>query len=86
MGGDLATYEQAMQPIDAVNYLPHTPPSAVFLQAGEQDTRPSPEDTQEAVAATSDPKKLQMYPTEHDLNAQAKADARAWLTEQLGAG
>jgi predicted esterase len=86
LGGDLAAYEEAMQPIDAINYLPHAAPSAVFMQAGEQDTRPSPEDTQEAFAATSDPKKLQMYDTEHDLNAQAKADARAWLIEQLGAG
>ena len=84
--GDLAAYEEAMQPIDAINYLPHAAPSAVFMQAGEQDTRPSPEDTQEAFAATSDPKKLQMYDTEHDLNAQAKADARAWLIEQLSAG
>ena len=84
--GDLAAYEEAMQPIDAINYLPHAAPSAVFMQAGEQDTRPSPEDTQEAFAATSDPKKLQMYDTEHDLNAQAKVDARAWLIEQLGAG
>ena len=84
LGGDLAAYEEAMQPIDAVNYLPHAAPSAVFLQAGELDTRPGPEDTQEAFAATSDPKKLQLYDTEHELNAQAKADARAWLLQQLG--
>lgn len=83
-GGDLAAYEEAMQPIDAVNYLPHAAPSAVFLQAGELDTRPSPEDTQDAFAATSDPKKMQMYDTEHDLNPQAKADARAWLLGELG--
>ena len=84
--GDLAAYEQAMEPIDAINYLPHAAPSAVFLQAGELDTRPSPADTQEAYAAASDPKKLQMYDTEHDLNAQAKADARAWMLGQLGVG
>lgn len=84
--GDLTAYEEAMQPIDAVNYLPHAAPSAVFLQAGELDTRPSPEDTQEAFAATSDPKKLQMYDAVHELNAQAKADARAWLLDQLEAG
>ena len=79
-GGDLGGYE------DAINYLPHAAPSAVFLQAGELDTRPSPDDTQEAFAAASDPKKMQMYDTEHDLNPQAKADARAWLLERLGAG
>jgi hypothetical protein len=33
--GDLSSYEEAMQPIDAVNYLPHAAPSAVFIQAGE---------------------------------------------------
>jgi ketosteroid isomerase-like protein len=84
--GDLAAYEEAMQSVDAVNYLPHAAPSAVFLQAGELDTRPNPEDTQEAFAATSDPKKLETYDTEHELNEQAKADARAWLLDQLGAG
>jgi hypothetical protein len=84
--GDLSAYEEAMQPIDAVNYLPHAAPSAVFLQAGELDTRPSPKDTEEAFAATSDPKKLEMYDAEHELNAQAKADARGWLLEQLSAG
>jgi hypothetical protein len=84
--GDLTAYEEAMQPIDAVNYLPHAAPSAVFLMAGELDTRPSPDDTQEAFAATSEPKKLQMYDADHELTAQAKADARAWLVERLGAG
>jgi hypothetical protein len=84
--GDLDAYEQAMQPIDAITYLPHAAPSAVFLQAGELDTRPSPEDTREAFAVTSDPKKLQMYDAVHELNAQAKADARAWLLGRLDAG
>jgi hypothetical protein len=77
-----------LEPVLGVDVLARSreaAPSAVFLQAGEQDTRPSPEDTQEAFAATSDPKKLQMYPTEHDLNAQARADARTWLIERLGA-
>jgi hypothetical protein len=84
--GDLAAYEEAMKPIDAINYLPHAAPSAVFLQGGELDTRPSPKDTQEAFAAASDPKKLVMYDAEHELNAQAKTDARTWLLERLGAG
>lgn len=77
-----------LEPVLGVDVLARSreaAPSAVFLQAGEQDTRPSPEDTHEALAATSDPKTLQMYPTEHDLNAQAKTDARAWLIERLGA-
>jgi uncharacterized protein len=71
---------------DAVNYLPHAAPSALFLQAGEQDTRPNPKDTQEAFETASSPKKLQLYPTEHDLDDQARADMRAWLVQRLGAG
>jgi uncharacterized protein len=38
-----AAYEEAMEPIDAVNYLPHVAPNALFLQFGSEDTRPSPE-------------------------------------------
>ena len=82
--GDLSGYEAAMEPIDAVNYLPHAAPSALFLQAGAQDTRPSPKDTREAFEAASSPKKLQLYPTEHELDDQARADMRAWLAQRLG--
>jgi cephalosporin-C deacetylase-like acetyl esterase len=82
--GDLSAYEDAMQPIDAVNYLPHAAPSALFLQAGAKDTRPSPADTHEAFDAASSPKKLALYPTEHELNDQARADMRAWLAHRLG--
>ena len=38
--GDLAGYEESMKPIDAVNYLPHVAPNALFLQFGSEDTRP----------------------------------------------
>ena len=84
--GDLSAYEKAMQPIDAVEYLPHVAPSTIYLMFGGQDTRPSPADAREAFAATSDPKKLGTYDAEHDLNDRARADARAWLAERLGAG
>jgi hypothetical protein len=75
-----------VKPIDAVEYLPHAAPSAVYLVFGRQDTRPSPADGKAVFAATSSPKKIGWYEAEHDLNDQAKADARAWLIERLGAG
>jgi dienelactone hydrolase len=84
--GDLADYEEAMQSIDAVNYLPHAAPNALFLQFGEQDTRPSPEDGQEAVKAASDPKQAEWYPAGHELDDQACADRQQWLAERLGVG
>jgi dienelactone hydrolase len=82
--GDLAAYEEAMHPIDAVNYLPHAAPNAVFLQFGEEDTRPGPEDGQEAAEATSDPKQAEWYPAGHELDDQALADRQQWLAERLG--
>jgi dienelactone hydrolase len=84
--GDLSGYEVAMKPIDAVEYLPHAAPSAVYLMFGRQDTRPSPPDGRETFAATSSPNKVGWYDTDHDLNDQARADARAWIAQRLGAG
>ena len=83
--GDLSAYEEAMKPIDAVEYLPHAAPSSLFLMFGRQDTRPSPAEGREAFAAASSPKKIGWYDAQHELNDQARADARAWLAERLGA-
>jgi pimeloyl-ACP methyl ester carboxylesterase len=53
---DLAGYEEAMRPIDAVNYLPHAAPNALFFQFGKEDTRPSPDEGRQAAASASAPK------------------------------
>jgi dienelactone hydrolase len=81
---DLAAYEEAMKPIDAVNYLPYAAPNAVFLQFGQLDTRPSPAQGREAASATSSPKKVQWYDGDHELNEQALQDRATWLAERLG--
>jgi dienelactone hydrolase len=81
---DLAAYEEAMKPIDAVNYLPHAAPHAVFLQFGAQDTRPSPEESREGADSASTPKQAKSYDAEHELNAQARADRDSWLAKRLG--
>jgi dienelactone hydrolase len=81
---DLAAYEEAMKPIDAVNYLPHVAPNAVFLQFGAQDTRPSPEESRAAADSASKPKQVKSYEAEHELNAQARADRESWLARRLG--
>jgi dienelactone hydrolase len=84
--GDLSAYEEAMEPIDAVNYLPHAAPNAVFLQFGEEDTRPSPANGRAAVEATSDPKQAEWYEAGHDLDDQARQDRMNWLAKRLNAG
>jgi pimeloyl-ACP methyl ester carboxylesterase len=84
--GDLNAYEEAMKPIDAVNYLPHAAPNALFLQFGKEDTRPSPADGREVVGAASAPKKAQWYDGGHELNAKAQAERENWLAQRLGVG
>jgi dienelactone hydrolase len=81
---DLAGYEAAMKPIDAVNYLPHVAPHAVFFEYGAHDTRPSPADSQQAVDSASKPKQVRSYDAEHELNAKARADRERWLAQRLG--
>lgn len=84
--GDLDAYEAAMRPIDAVEYLPHAAPSALFLQFGRDDTRPSPAEGRAAYTAASEPKKAQWYDGGHELNDKADADRLAWLAQRLDAG
>jgi uncharacterized protein len=84
--GDLSRYEEAMKPIDAVNYLPHVAPNALFLQFGQEDTRPSPADGREVLSAASAPKKAQWYDGGHELNEQARTERENWLAQRLGVG
>jgi dienelactone hydrolase len=84
-GVDAASgYEEAMKPIDAVNYLPHVAPNALFLQFGSEDIRPSPEMGKEVQAAASMPKQAKWYEGGHELNHQARAEREDWLAERLG--
>ena len=84
-GVDVAPgYEEAMKPIDAVNYLPHVAPNALFLQFGSEDTRPSPEMGKEVQVAASMPKQAKWYEGGHELNDQARAEREDWLAERLG--
>jgi dienelactone hydrolase len=84
--GDLAAYAKAMDQIDAVNYLPHAAPSALFLQFGSQDTRPSPKQGREVESAASSPKQAKWYEGGHELNDQAEKERDDWLAERLGVG
>jgi predicted esterase len=82
---DLAGNEEAMRPIDAVNYLPHAAPNALFFQFGKEDTRPSPDEARQAAASASAPKQARWYDGGHELNDQARADRQNWLAQRLGA-
>lgn len=55
---DLAGYEEAMRPIDAVNYLPHAAPNALFFQFGKRTRVRAPTKAGKRQPARARPNKL----------------------------
>lgn len=79
----LEGYVDVIEPYDAVNYLGDVAPNALYLQFGEQDTAPSPEQGQEMMDAASEPKEMHLYDAGHELNDEAKADRANWLAQRF---
>lgn len=69
--------------IDPGNYVSHAAPAVVFLQYATQENFLNPERTRQYAALVSDPKRLQYYDAPHALNAEARRDRIAFLTDQL---
>ena len=61
----------------------HAAPAVVFLQYGSQETFLTPERARLYAAVVSDPKRFELYDAPHALNAAARRDRIAFLTEQL---
>jgi dienelactone hydrolase len=74
---------EALEPIDPLTRIDDAK-GAVLVQAGRQDTI-VPQAALEAVIASA-PKgtKVEWYPTDHALNAQAQTDRVDWLVDELG--
>ena len=79
----LEGYVDVIEPYDAVNYLGDVAPNALYLQFGEQDTAPSPEQGQEMMDVASEPKEMHLYDAGHELNDDAKADRANWLAQRF---
>lgn len=79
----LEGYADVIEPYDAVNYLGDVAPNALYLQFGEQDTAPSPEQGREMMDAASEPKEMHLYDAGHELNDEAKADRANWLAQRF---
>lgn len=79
----LEGYADVIEPYDAVNYLGDVAPNALYLQFGEQDTAPSPEQGQEMMDVASEPKEMHLYDAGHELNDEAKADRANWLAQRF---
>jgi dienelactone hydrolase len=70
--------------LDAIHYIGHASPSALFFQFAERDEYITREAALRFYEAGSDPKTIQWYDASHELNDQARLDRIAWLSRQLG--
>ena len=69
--------------LDQGKYVSHAAPAVVFLQYGSQETFLNAERARLYAAVVSEPKQLKIYDAPHALNAEARRDRIAFLTEQL---
>ena len=70
--------------LDPGKFVSHAAPAIVFLQYGTHDSPfLSPERTRQYAALVSEPKQFKLYDAPHALNAEARRDRIAFLTDQL---
>ena len=68
---------------DAGKFVSHASPATVFLQYGSQETFLTSERARQYAAGVSEPKKFKVYDAPHALNAEARRDRLAFLSDQL---
>jgi dienelactone hydrolase len=71
--------------LDPGKFVSHAAPAVVFLQYGSKDSLTA-ERAHQYAAVVSEPKRFQLYDAPHALNAEARRDRIAFLTEQLKLG
>lgn len=69
--------------LDQGKYVSHAAPAVVFLQYATQEDFLTPERAREYEKVVSEPKRFELYEAPHALNAAARRDRIAFLTEQL---
>src|SRR6266446_4552560 len=69
--------------LDQGKYVSHAAPAVVFLQFATQESFLTPERARQHAAIVSEPKRVKFYDAPHSLNAAARRDRVAFLTEQL---
>lgn len=69
--------------LDQGKYVSHAAPAFVFLQYATQERWLTPERARQHAAVVSEPKRFKLYDAPHALNAEARRDRIAFLSEQL---
>ena len=74
---------EKLKPMDATAHLRKAAPAPVLLQFGTTDHHVPKARADAIINATTEPRKVLWYETEHGLNEQAVRDRMAWLKQQL---
>jgi hypothetical protein len=69
--------------LDQGRFVSHAAPATVFLQLATKERFMTPDYACAYDKVVSEPKRFKLYETEHALNAEARRDRIAFLTEQL---
>jgi len=69
--------------LDPGKFVSHAAPAVIFLQYGTQEKFLTPDRARVYAAIVTEPKRFQLYDAPHALNAAARRDRIAFLTEQL---
>jgi len=69
--------------LDPAKYVSNAAPAFIFLQFATKEDFLTPERAREYEKVVSEPKRLKIYEAAHALNADARRDRIAFLTEQL---
>ncbi len=69
--------------LDPGKFVSHSAPAYVFLQYASQEEFLNPERARQYATLVSEPKRFKEYDAPHALNAEARRDRIAFLTEQL---
>jgi dienelactone hydrolase len=78
-------YIEVLQPLDAINYVPHAAPVPLFFQFARYERFFNEDSMKRYERAARAPKLVMWYDTGHELNdIQALIDRTDWLGKQLG--
>jgi hypothetical protein len=85
--GSKPEMDRVFAPVEPVNNVGDAAPASVFLQFADSDRYIPYYVADKLTAAASEPKKVESYPTDHELDDEdARADRLAWLRQELGLG
>lgn len=79
----LAAFQSKWGWLDPGKFVSHAAPAFVFLQYATKEDFITPERSRQYATVVSEPKLYRLYNAPHALNAEARRDRIAFLTEQL---